>query len=171
MLSDSTCFFSGYRPEKLPDGGRPNSPRIQAIKARLEHTLRDACQCGYQNFICGMSRGFDTWAAETVCRLQEEYPIRLICALPFDGQERLWSREDQDRYYDLLKRSWRTFCLNPDFTRDAYRRRNCFMADHSSLLICYYDGQPGGTAYTVQYARKHGKTIINLGDPQLSLFE
>lgn len=167
MHPHTTCFFSGYRPEKMPDHGRPGSCHVWAIQAQLERTLRDACQCGYRDFLCGMSRGFDIWAAETVCRLQAEYPIRLISVLPFAGQEKSWNPEDQRRYHQLILRSSQTFCLSPQASREAFLFRNRFMAEHSSLLICYYDGQPGGTAYTVQYARKQGKTILNLADYSL----
>lgn len=46
------------------------------------------------------------------------------------------------------------------------------MVDSSSLLICYFDGQAGGTAQTVHYAQSSGLHIINLSPrtyDQLSL--
>ena len=44
------------------------------------------------------------------------------------------------------------------------------MVGASSLLVCYFDGQPGGTAQTVRLAEHDGLEIINLADPQLQLF-
>lgn len=48
------------------------------------------------------------------------------------------------------------------YCKQAFHIRNRYMVDHSSRLICYYDGQLGGTDYTVNYARKKGLDIINL---------
>lgn len=45
-------------------------------------------------------------------------------------------------------------CLHQNFTRSCFHERNRAMLDHASALVCYYDGQPGGTAYTVDLARK-----------------
>ena len=39
--------------------------------------------------------------------------------------------------------------------------RNRFMADNSDVLIAVYDGsEKGGTAYTVNYAKKKGLDVI-----------
>jgi hypothetical protein len=41
-------------------------------------------------------------------------------------------------------------------------RRNRYMADQASMIIAVFDGQPGGTRYTLNYAKKRGlsATII-----------
>lgn len=36
------------------------------------------------------------------------------------------------------------------------------MVDHASLLIAVFDGSPGGTQYTVQYAMSRGVDIVDL---------
>ena len=45
------------------------------------------------------------------------------------------------------------------------------MVDAASLLICFFDGQPGGTAQTVRMARQRGLRIVNLAERQLSLLD
>lgn len=58
------------------------------------------------------------------------------------------------------------------FFSGCFSVRNRFMVDSSSLLICYFDGQAGGTAQTVHYAQSSGLHIINLSPrtyDQLSL--
>ena len=34
------------------------------------------------------------------------------------------------------------------------------MIDHSDLLIAVYNGRPGGTAQTVNYAKQTGREIV-----------
>ena len=36
------------------------------------------------------------------------------------------------------------------------------MVDGADAIVCCYDGQTGGTAYTIDYAKKQGKVIIQI---------
>ena len=36
------------------------------------------------------------------------------------------------------------------------------MVDNSEVVVCCYDGKSGGTAYTVDYAKKKAKTVIQI---------
>jgi len=36
------------------------------------------------------------------------------------------------------------------------------MVDHISRMMCYYDGDKGGTKYTVKYAEQNNLQITNL---------
>jgi len=49
-----------------------------------------------------------------------------------------------------------------NFTPASYNLRNTFMIENSSHLICYWDGQSGGTAQTIRMAQKRGHSIYNL---------
>ena len=40
--------------------------------------------------------------------------------------------------------------------------RDRYMVDHASLLIAAFDGSPGGTRYTVEYAMRRGLEIVDL---------
>jgi hypothetical protein len=42
--------------------------------------------------------------------------------------------------------------------------RNKFMVENSSCLVCYWDGQTGGTAQTIDMAEKCGLSIVNLAE-------
>ena len=37
-----------------------------------------------------------------------------------------------------------------------------YMVDHAALLIAAFDGSPGGTRYTVEYAMRRGLEIVDL---------
>ena len=62
--------------------------------------------------------------------------------------------------------------FSSNYFTGCFSVRNRFMVDSSSLLICYFDGQAGGTAQTVHYAQDSGLHIVNLSPyacEQLSL--
>ncbi len=48
------------------------------------------------------------------------------------------------------------------YTQDCMFRRNRHLIDHSSVCICYLTRSSGGTAYTVDYARRKGIFVKNL---------
>ena len=53
-----------------------------------------------------MARGVDIWAAKIVIELRDSgQPLKLICACPYDGFEKSWSAEWQERYRDVLAKS------------------------------------------------------------------
>ena len=41
-------------------------------------------------------------------------------------------------------------------------KRNRHLVDNSSACVCYLTESKGGTAYTVDYARRSGIKIVNL---------
>ena len=49
-------------------------------------------------------------------------------------------------------------------SREAYLERNRHLVDGSSICIAYCTETYGGTAYTVDYAQKMGREIINLAE-------
>ena len=164
----ATCCFSGYRVEKMPFPA--NDSRMEALTAALDCAIQDAAALGYTGFFTGMSTGFDLWAAEAVLRARNTLPVQLFCAIPFDRQADRYPAEWKRRFNHCLLAADRVFALSRDFYTGCYAARNRFMVDASSLLICYFDGKPGGTAQTVRMAEQSGLRIVNLADGQLQFF-
>ena len=59
--------------------------------------------------------------------------------------------------------------LSPVFHRGCYAVRNDFLVDNASVVVGYYDGQRGGTAYTFRRAYSRGVPVVNIcsGEPAL----
>ena len=113
----------------------------------------------------GCARGFDTLAAQIVLDMKKEYPqLRLILVLPCEGQTRGWRSEDIAVYEDIKRRSDKVVYVSREYTPDCMHRRNRHLVDHSGTCICYLTRSTGGTAYTVDYARKKGLRIINMAE-------
>ena len=54
-----------------------------------------------------------------------------------------------------------SYPLGPIYKRLLFRS-NRYMVDKADVVVCAYDGQKGGTAYTVDYALKHNKIVIQI---------
>lgn len=154
--------FTGYRPEKLPfrEG---EDERYLHFRRTLYKVIKRLAELGYTDFISGIAMGFDTWVAEDVIRLKEEIPsVTLECAVPFPEQADGWPREDKIRRSRIVENSDGITITSPEYSKSAYFKRNRYMVDSSEVLVACYDGKSGGTAYTVEYAKKKAKTVIQI---------
>lgn len=148
------CCFTGHRPSKLTQDE-------QTIKRSLSAAIDQAIARGFTTFITGMAQGTDIWAAEIVLdRRKENHDLKLICAFPHPDFEKSWRSEWQSRFNavrtaaDLERTIW------PVYSKSAYQKRNVWMVDHSALVIAVFNGEPGGTLNTIQYAQQNQIEVL-----------
>ena len=154
-----TCCFTGHR--FLPENEK------EKISLALESTVLSLIHSGYRYFGAGGALGFDTLAAQTVLRLRQSYPdIRLILVLPCVSQADKWPPADVAVYQEIMGQANKIVYTSHEYTAGCMFKRNRHLVDHSSVCICYLEKSTGGTAYTVDYARKRGLKIINLAEEQ-----
>ena len=167
MDCDTTCCFTGHRPEKLPWRNREEDPRCLALKARIERELEEAYRAGYRHFICGMAKGADFYFCEAALALRDRRAgVTVEAAIPCEEQCARWSEGARNRYFDLVGHCDRETMVQRHYDRGCMLRRNRYMVDRSSRLIAVYDGLLlGGTMYTVSYAMKQGLKVVLL-DPE-----
>lgn len=169
MPQIKACCFTGYRPEKFPFPFEENHLQYTAFEDKLTDSIFALASEGYSRFYTGAARGFDLLAAELVLlgRRLRGVSVELYCAVPFRGQDTGWSEAWRRRYARVLEQADHVEYLADGYCRGCYQRRNQFMVDHSQLVLTYYDGQAGGTAGTLAYARRQGKPIVNLADYEI----
>ena len=160
---------NGSRPVVSPATGKiPPSHRLW-LQCRLQEAIASLADRGVDTFLAGGALGFDTLAAQEVLRLRAaELPqLRLVLVLPCLGQEAYWKPEDAALYQDLLRQADEAIYTADTYSRWCMFQRDRYLVDHSAYCLCYWNraqGERGGTAYTVGYARKRGLEVENLGD-------
>lgn len=173
-----SCSFTGHRPAHFSFGYEEGHPQCTALKRKLLRTIEALyLQKGITRFFTGCALGADLWAGEAVLFLMKQHQdMELICVVPFAGQEKQWSAEQQGRYFRLLNRCTRVITLAPDLAgrkmADCYFQRNQYLVDHSDLLFAVYDMEfkgRSGTGHTVRYARSQGKPVLLLHPEKLKL--
>lgn len=152
----ATAAFTGHR--------WYDSSRKHSVRKKIEECVREAYRNGITNFISGMAIGFDLLAAEVVLSLKHECPaITLTAVLPFREQASRFNELNKCRYYKCLSQADDIVILSNDYTAKCYLERDRFMVEHSSLIIACYDGRNrGGTFWTVNFAVRTGKNVINI---------
>ncbi len=156
-LREKTCCFTGHR--NLSSGEKLK------VSVRLRRVIEEQIKAGVVFYGAGGALGFDTLAAQTVLDMKKEYPqLRLILVLPCEYQVRGWRSEDFAVYEDIKRRCDKVVYVSRQYTPDCMHRRNRHLVDHSVSCICYLTRNTGGTAYTVDYARRKGLCIINVAE-------
>lgn len=154
------CCFTGQRPEKL-------SEDPETIKDWLTQQIKAAISAGYTTFISGCAMGVDIWAAQIVIHIREEQKVKqgnsnlhLIAATPWPGFSNKWSIDWKQQYSDLLKNADLIIPVCNHYHKGVFQQRNEWMVDHSNRVIAYYNGAPGGTKNTIDYAQKKQIEVV-----------
>lgn len=157
--------FTGYRPEKMPFTESDSDECYLHFRKREMQVIKRLVERGCTHFISGMARGFDTWVAEDVLLLKRgNKALTLECAIPYPDQSKGWGTEDQKRREDIISKADMRTLISESYTKGCFHARNRYMVDRADVVVCAYNGQNGGTAYTVDYALKQDKILIQM-DP------
>lgn len=142
------CCFSGHRPEKLYEDP-------ETVKAWLSKQIDEAISSGYTTFISGCAMGVDIWSGQIILQKKAKNPqLHLIAATPWPRFAARWNEEWQNQYNELLKSADLVVNVCDHYHNGVFQQRNVWMVDHSNRLIAYYNGSPGGTRNTIEYAEK-----------------
>ena len=110
-----------------------------------------------------MALGCDLYFCEAALALRAQYPgVTVEAALPCPTQTEGWPREQQLRHARLVAACDLETVVSREYTAGCMLRRDRYMVDHASLLIAAFDGSPGGTRYTMEYAMRQGLEITDL---------
>ncbi len=160
----NVCCFTGHRPKYFHFGTSEQHPDCLKIKNFIRHNcerlIRDE---GVTHFISGGAVGVDTWAMEEIIELRKLYPhITLECVLPYATMVKQFTPKNQDRYALIKPELQQITILNECYHSGCMHQRNKHMVDRSQYLIAVWTGQKSGTANTVNYAKKQGRTVFCL---------
>lgn len=136
----------------------------ERVFASLGGVLAELYGQGYRSFSCVMREGFNLPAADAVARMKEavDATIRLKAVVPYPTLA-----EDLDP-------EWLPFLRNvllwADYTKivSDYPVGRClhaaadYLLADCALLVCYWNGHDGQTAYTVRGARERGIPVQNI---------
>ncbi len=139
--------------------------RLKRITRRLKESILELINDGYLYFGAGGALGFDTLAAQVVLDLKSEHPqIKLILVLPCLSQSNGWNEDDQVIYENIKSLADKVVYTSREYTRGCMHNRNRHLVDNSSACICYLTEATGGTAYTVEYAKRKALRVINIAE-------
>lgn len=142
-------------------------PVLPGVLRELQRVLETAIPRGVVDFYTGGAIGWDTYCAQMVLDLREEYPgIALHLVLPCSREEQTarWSERQRAAYDCICREADSCEFIAESYTRDCMRLRNQRLVTLADCCICYCREPEGrtGTAQTVRMARHKGIPVINL---------
>ena len=155
-----TCAFTGHRPGKLPWRDNEYDPRCVDLRRRIADALEAAYEEGFRHFLCGMAQGCDLYFCEEVQNLKQiRVGVTLEAALPYIDHTGHWRTPQRIKYAQLLRGCDFATPVSPSHVPGCMLQRDRYLVDHASLLLAAYDGTPGGTRYTIEYALRRGVEV------------
>jgi len=152
---------TGHRPERWKTEEERAAPRVALFRAlnEIAPTL----------LLSGMARGVDQWACGWILQTDDAYWLggghacrtKLRAVYPFYRDDARWDYAERHYRQWVVERVADQGLLESEVTvsesaHGAYHARNRYLVDNCDVLVAVYDGGPGGTKYTVDYARKVG---------------
>ena len=166
------CCFTGYRPQKFGFKMSLGDPEYVKFENMLTEWIIKLVNEDCRTFYTGMAMGFDIIAAENVALLKKARPelgIKLICVIPFSGQEKGFNSFWAQKYNNIMLQADEKLLLSDNYYSGCYQVRNKFMVDNSDCVLTWYDGKAGGTRNTIDYALKQGRQVFNINEADNSI--
>ena len=159
MYSDvnrkAICCFTGHRRILHEDATR--------LRERLDHVISVLISKGVKTFRCGGAMGFDTLAALIILEKKRDgADVSLDLFLPCRDQSNGWNDFNKEIYAYVLSEANNVHYSEEIYQPGCMLKRNREMVDGSTYCIAYCKKNTGGTAYTLNYARKNGVRTLNL---------
>ncbi len=127
---------------------------------KLKEVFLKLIEGGIDTFLVGMAIGFDTECFLVLQEIREKKDIKIIACIPCEKQALKFSEKEKKLYYKMLDSADEKVLISKEYTAYCMMKRNMYMVDNSSVLVCYLRKNLGGTKNTVAYAKKSGKMII-----------
>jgi uncharacterized phage-like protein YoqJ len=145
LKSGYTLGITGHRPDAFAPIPAGAYAALTILKEEFETEPRPGL------IISGLALGVDTWAAEAARRIHLPY----VAAVPFEGQEKVWLEEDQNRYNQLKAAASRVVVVSEGGWKSKrdnwkFQKRNEWIVDNCDYLLAFL-WRPGGTENCVRY--------------------
>ena len=149
------CCFTGHR--KITPSHMLKLPEL------LEKEIERLIVAGVDTFRGGGAIGFDTLAELKVIEKKKQYDfIKLELILPCRDQTKKWGERDRTIYEYIASEADDIKYITDTYTSTCMHERNRALVKDSDYCVTYLAERSGGTAYTVDYAKKNGVVVINI---------
>ena len=153
MQDEKAVCFSGHRSVSMQD---------EKITETITNLVKAKINEGYTSFYVGGAIGFDMLCAIVVADLKRNgEKIKLNFVLPCYNYSKNWSEFHKGMQKILLEYADSVKVISRNYSPSCMFERNRYMVDRSDCCICYMNETKGGTAYTVNYAKRKNLEIIN----------
>lgn len=137
----------------------------------IASTISDLYAEGARHFRVGMAEGFDLAAGRAVVDMMLIHSdIILEACIPWPTFAARFTTEERSVYDNILSHAAIVRYSDNAYHPAIFRHRNDMLVEGADVVVAWWRGITGGTAYTVKKAKKLGCRIINIyPEEQLSI--
>lgn len=143
-------------------------PGIPVIKKAIKNQLLALIDDGLEWIILSGQQGVETWTAELVLEMKEEYShLKYAIITPFLEQEKSWNELKQEKYRNLLfKADYETSLTKRPYEAPwQFIEKNKFLLRNSDGILIVYDEENEGSPKFIrklaeQYAEKENYSLF-----------
>ena len=165
---------TGYKQHELGIFDEKN-PGIRFIKKALENRFRALLDEGLEWVILSGQLGVETWAAEVVLEMKEEFPeLKYAVLTPFLDQEKRWNETKQENYRMLIEQAdfHRNLTSKPYEAPWQFIEKNKFFLRNSDGILIVYDEETDGSPKFIKkeaerYAEKSDYQVLTISGDDL----
>jgi uncharacterized phage-like protein YoqJ len=151
------CCFTGHR--------KIDFDMMKTLPDILDKVLESLIWQGVTVFRAGGAIGFDTVAALAVIEKKSAHPeITLELELPCKDQTDGWNASDKRAYEYVLSKADKISYAFEKYRRGCIHERNRRLVNDAQFCVAFCSSDKGGSAYTLNYAKENGLTVINVYD-------
>lgn len=160
---------TGYKQHELGIFDEKN-PGIRFIKKALENRFRALLDEGLEWVIVSGQLGVETWAAEVVLDMKEEFPqLKYAVLTPFLEQEKRWNETKQENYQMIIDQAdfHRSLTSKPYEAPWQFIEKNKFFLRNSDGILILYDEETDGSPKFIKkeaerYAEKCDYQVLTI---------
>lgn len=153
-------LVSGYKSHELGIF-HDKHPGIVIIKKALENQVRQLLDDGLEWVIISGQTGVETWAAEVVIHLKNEFTnLKYAILTPFLNQDKHWNEHKQTQYQHIISHAdFVTSVTKKEYEAPwQFIEKDKFNISHTDgLLVVYDDENEGSPKYIKQLAEQYAK--------------
>lgn len=140
---------------------------LPEVLRELQQILETAIKNGFVDFYTGGAVGWDTYCAQMILDLREDYPgiaLHLILPCAKEDQTARWTQKQKKAYDCIYQAADSCEFIAENYTSSCMRLRNQRLVEVADCCICfcYQTRERTGTAQTVRLAKQKGIPVINL---------
>ncbi|TQR19691.1 SLOG family protein [Psychrobacillus vulpis] len=143
---------------------------IPIVKKAIKNQFIALIDEGLEWIILSGQQGVETWTAEVVLEMKEEYPdLKFAIITPFLDQEKNWSELKQEKYRSLLSQAdYQTSLTKRPYEAPwQFIEKNKFLLRNSDGILIVYDEENEGSPKYIKnlaakFAEKENYSIFSI---------
>ncbi len=166
-MREKCCAILGSPPVTFPWGYDEEDPACAALRLLLLNRITLLRAQSVTDFYVVLDAGMGLYAAESIAQLRvNDKALRLICAVPWEGQATKWTPELRERYFNVQAACSEVLTVSPVRTANCEITAMLNAVDMADTVLAVSGEGDALLPVALRYAKRLDRRIVQL-DPDM----